>query len=91
MFVVMTYDVDTKRTAKAMKTAKRYMRWVQRSVFEGDMTEGGLASLKTDLARILDPEHDKVLFYVWPHRQFVSCKGMGICAGRAGGGTTNFI
>ena len=65
MFVLMTYDVHTRRVAKALKVARRYLRRVQDSVFEGELTPGGLSALKRDLNDVLDPEYDSVLFYAW--------------------------
>ncbi len=65
MFVLMTYDVHSRRVAKAMKVARRYLRRVQDSVFEGELTPGGLSALKRDLDAILDPDYDSVLFYTW--------------------------
>jgi len=91
MFVIMVYDVDVKRLPRVHKTAKRYLRWVQRSVFEGELTHGGFAALKDELRGILDGEHDSVAFYSWPVRHYVSCKGMGPCVGLAPGEKTNFL
>ena len=61
----MVYDVNAKRVGKVLKTSRRYLVWVQNSVFEGDMTPGRLNSLKNELNNILDPDEDSVLFYVW--------------------------
>ena len=91
MFVVMVYDVGVKRVAKVLKTARKYLRWVQRSVFEGELTRGGLDALKDELRGILDLDHDSVAFYSWPVRHYVSCKGMGPCVGRASGEDVNFL
>lgn len=65
MFVIMVYDINAKRVAKVLKTSRRYLVWVQESVFEGDMTPGRLKSLKNELNKIINPEEDSVLFYVW--------------------------
>ena len=46
MFVIVTYDVATKRVAKVMKTCRKYLTHVQKSVFEGMITEGKLNRLK---------------------------------------------
>ena len=65
MFVLMTYDVHARRVAKALKVSRRYLRRVQNSVFEGELTPGGLSALKRDLGEVLDPEYDSVFFYTW--------------------------
>ena len=48
MFVIVTYDVSVKRVSKVMKTCRKYLTHVQKSVFEGMITEGKLAQLKSD-------------------------------------------
>ena len=67
MFVIMVYDVNSRRVAKVLKASRRYLVWVQRSVFEGKITPGRLDSLKQELADIINPQEDSILFYVW-HR-----------------------
>ena len=91
MFVVMTYDVGSKRVAKALKIARRYLRHVQESVFEGELTDSGFASLQADLAKVLDLSYDKVAFYAWPSPRYTSCAGMGPCGGWASEERRNFI
>ncbi len=63
MFVILVYDVGTKRVGKVMKTAKKYLVPVQNSAFEGVMTESKINKLKAELAPIIDPEHDSVILY----------------------------
>ena len=78
MFVIMVYDVNAQRVAKVLKTSRRYLVWVQNSVFEGEMTQGQLHSLKNDLNTIIDESEDSILFYVWRvgHYTFRDCIGM---------------
>lgn len=63
MFVIFCYDVGSDRVKKVMKTAKKYLFRVQDSVFEGSLTEAQLNRLKKELSRIVDPEHDSLVFY----------------------------
>ena len=70
MFVIMVYDVNEKRVAKVLKTSRRYLLWVQNSVFEGEITPGLLNSLKRDLSKIIDETEDSILFYVWYHYSY---------------------
>ena len=63
MFVILAYDVQQKRVAKVMKTVKKYLLPVQKSVFEGVITEGQLKHLQQELAQIVDPEKDSVVIY----------------------------
>ena len=63
MYVVLTYDVGTKRVSKVMKTCRKYMVHVQKSVFEGNLTEAKLEKLKKDLQKILHTDEDSVCIY----------------------------
>lgn len=68
----MVYDINTedkegrRRLVKTMKTCRKYMIHVQRSVFEGDITEGQMALLKKEILRIINKERDFVIFYSIP-------------------------
>lgn len=72
MFVVFCYDVDHRRVAKVRKTALKYLRPVQRSVFEGELTDRMLNNLKRDLERLLVPETDTAMFYTIPNVKTIS-------------------
>ena len=63
MYVVLVYDVEQKRVAKALKVCRQYLNWIQNSVFEGDLTEGKLTELKQNLKNILDKKVDSVLIF----------------------------
>ena len=54
MFVIITYDVKSKRDPKVMKTLRKYLTHEQRSVFEGLITPGRLKRLKEELKRIVN-------------------------------------
>jgi hypothetical protein len=42
MFVIVVYDANEKRVNKFLKTLRKYLTWVQNSVFEGEIEEAGL-------------------------------------------------
>lgn len=64
MFVILTYDAASERISKIRKTCKKYLLPVQRSVFEGHLTEKRLRLLKEDVARVIDPEKDHIILYL---------------------------
>ena len=78
MFVIMVYDVNVKRVAKVLKVSRRYLSWVQNSVFEGDITPGKLNALKGELNKIIDDAEDSILFYTWHFKNYAlkECIGM---------------
>ena len=67
MFVILTYDVKQKRQSKMRKTCKKYLYHVQKSVFEGYLTENQLMMLKDELFSIVDPDADSVCIYKVPY------------------------
>lgn len=55
MFMLMTYDVEAKRTNKFKKLLRRYLNHEQYSVFTGDITEAQAISLQRELSRLMIP------------------------------------
>jgi CRISPR-associated protein Cas2 len=56
MFMLMTYDVDAKRTAIFRKILRRYLNHEQYSVFTGDITESAAIRLRRELSEAMIPE-----------------------------------
>lgn len=52
-----------KRLVKMMKTCRKYLTHVQKSVFEGDITEGKMITLRKEIEAIVDMENDFVIMY----------------------------
>lgn len=63
MYVILVYDVGEKRVNKACKFCRRYLNWVQNSVFEGELSEGRMERLRAGLAKLMDRNEDAVLIY----------------------------
>lgn len=66
MTIIVVYDVDVKRVSKVCKCLRRWLNWVQNSVFEGQVTPATLRQIQTAVSEIIDPKQDSVLFYVIP-------------------------
>jgi len=62
MFIIVTYDVDVKRINKVRKTLRKYLNWVQNSVFEGEISISNLAKCKAELEKIIK-RNDSIYFY----------------------------
>ncbi|CCZ80186.1 cRISPR-associated endoribonuclease Cas2 [Odoribacter laneus CAG:561] len=59
MYVILIYDIDQKRTAKMLKLCRRYLSWIQNSVFEGEISEVQLKQLGAE-AKIIMKEKASV-------------------------------
>jgi CRISPR-associated protein Cas2 len=76
LFVVLVYDVDESRVAKVLKVCRKYLTWIQRSVFQGEITEGNLELLKNELSRLIKDE-DSIVFYLTPSKKNIKREVMG--------------
>lgn len=53
MFMLVTYDVEAKRTEKFKKLLRRYLNHEQYSVFTGDITDAQAIRLQHELSRLM--------------------------------------
>ncbi len=65
VFIILVYDFNVKRVGKALKITRKYLNWVQNSVFEGEISMANYKKLKMELERIMDPEEDSIIIYVF--------------------------
>lgn len=63
MYVLLVYDVDVSRVPKVCKFLRRYLHWVQNSVFEGELRESQLEEVRWGLKQLIDPERDSIYIY----------------------------
>jgi CRISPR-associated protein Cas2 len=63
MWIILVYDVNEKRVAKVLKYLRRYLNWIQNSVFEGELTFAELQKLKTGLKRLIKEQEDSVIIF----------------------------
>jgi len=58
MYIILVYDVGEKRVGKMLKLCRKYLNWVQNSVFEGEITEVKLEELRIKAMKIMKEEED---------------------------------
>lgn len=63
MYVILVYDVAQKRVGKMLKLCRKYLCWIQNSVFEGELSEAKLRELKSQIGSIIDGETDSVIIF----------------------------
>lgn len=61
MYVILVYDIGEKRVGKMLKLCRKYLSWIQNSVFEGDITEVKLKELIIKAEEIMKKEEDDSL------------------------------
>ncbi|WP_231682807.1 CRISPR-associated endonuclease Cas2 [Phosphitispora fastidiosa] len=84
MFVILVYDVNTKRVSKVLKRSRKYLNWVQNSVLEGEISEVNFKKLKTELQKIINIEEDSCLFYTFRTLKYSERESIGIKKGGEG-------
>ncbi len=87
MYVILVYDCGEKRVGKMLKLCRKYLTWIQNSVFEGEITEVKLKELKLKADKIMDSEEDSLIIFSsrqekWLDKQII---------GRERGSTDNFL
>ena len=63
MYVILVYDIGEKRVGKMLKLCRRYLNWIQNSVFEGEITDVKLKELTLNAKEIMDLNDDSVLIF----------------------------
>jgi len=87
MFVILVYDVGEKRVGKVLKTARKYLYWVQNSVLEGDINESSFKKLKMELGKLIDEDYDSIIFYTFRTTKYSNREIIGVKKG----GEDNFL
>ncbi len=63
MYVILVYDIEEKRVAKMLKLCRRYLNWIQNSVFEGEITGVKLKELVHNACQIMDADKDSLIIF----------------------------
>jgi CRISPR-associated protein Cas2 len=76
MYVILVYDIEEKRVGKMLKLCRRYLNWIQNSVFEGEITEVKLKELLHLASNVMNKEKDSIIIFKsrdekWLEKQIV--------------------
>ncbi|WP_230393843.1 CRISPR-associated endonuclease Cas2 [Plantactinospora alkalitolerans] len=74
----MVYDTAVERNPAALRTCRQYLHWVQRSVFEGELSAAQHRSLITALRQQLDLGYDSVRLYRIGSAHLVDVETIGV-------------
>lgn len=83
MYVILVYDIGQKRVGKMLRLCRRYLNWIQNSVFEGEMTEVQLQELLHEAGRIMKQDEDSLILFKnrdqkWLDKQIVGVERQSI-------------
>jgi len=72
MYYILAYDIASdKRLVKALKICRKYLNWVQNSVFEGELSESQYKALIAELKRVLKLNEDSIITYCMNDRRYM--------------------
>lgn len=63
MYVIAVYDVNEKRVAKMLKLCRRYLNWIQNSVFEGEISPVKLKEMILEAEALMDKKEDSLILF----------------------------
>lgn len=63
MYIVLVYDIGEKRVGKMLKLCRKYLNWIQNSVFEGEISEIKLKELQHHAKQIMNLEQDSLIIF----------------------------
>jgi CRISPR-associated protein Cas2 len=83
MYVILVYDMNEKRVAKMLKLCRRYLNWIQNSVFEGEITEVKLKELLIKAKELMQLDEDSVIIFKtrqerWLEKEIVGVERSGL-------------
>jgi len=67
-----------KRVAKICQYLRRYLDWVQNSVFEGELTDSQFKRIKHDLTELVHEDEDSVRIYSFRTKAQVKIETIGV-------------
>lgn len=63
MYVILVYDFGERRVGKMLKLCRRYLNWIQNSVFEGEISEVRLKELLMQCDAFMKKEEDSIIIF----------------------------
>ena len=62
MYVILVDDIGEKRVGKMLKLCRKYLNWIQNSVFEGEISEVQLKELTLQAEKLMKEEDRLIIF-----------------------------
>jgi CRISPR-associated protein Cas2 len=63
MYLILVYDIEEKRVGKMLKLCRKYLNWIQNSVFEGELSQVQLDELIYRAKNIMEVEKDSIIIF----------------------------
>jgi CRISPR-associated protein Cas2 len=66
VYVIVVYDTLAERNSRILRICRQYLHHVQRSVFEGHLSDSQLRRFRAAVEAALDLTYDNILIYITP-------------------------
>jgi len=63
MYVILIYDCGEKRVGKMLKLCRKYLNWIQNSVFEGEISDVKLKELTLKAKNFMEEDKDSLIIF----------------------------
>lgn len=63
MYVILVYDCGEKRVGKMLRLCRKYLNWIQNSVFEGEISEVKLKELIIHAEKFMNNDEDSLIIF----------------------------
>lgn len=87
MYCIIVYDCGEKRVGKMLKHCRKYLNWIQNSVFEGEITEVQLRKMILEARKFMNEDEDSLIIFKSREQKWLDKQIIGV----EKGSTSNFI
>lgn len=77
MYVILVYDFGEKRVGKMLKLCRKYLNWIQNSVFEGEISEVKLKEMLQKAHQFMDKTEDSIILFKHPSQVYMDKEVIG--------------
>lgn len=74
----MVYDVEVKRVTKVLKVGRKYLKHIQNSVLEGELSPAQYKKLRYEVSEVIDESQDSVRFYLLRTTSYMTTDKLGV-------------
>ncbi len=78
MYIILVYDIEESRVNTINKFLKRYLFWIQNSVFEGEITDGQYEILINKIKEMIDESKDSIIIFKIRSEKIISKEIIGL-------------
>jgi CRISPR-associated protein Cas2 len=78
MYVILVYDMGEKRVGKMLKHCRKYLNWIQNSVFEGEISEVKLKEMVVGAKKIMNEETDSLIMFKSRNEKWLDKEVVGV-------------